>query len=108
MEGILFLIRTHRIMDPSKPMLVLLHGYIATSVYWVNMLKPLSEKFSLLFFDIGGFGLNSKLKTCSAMESAEAAEEWLIEWMLKAFEAFNLPEKLFKDSNSAAQNASQI
>ena len=100
MEGVPLLIRTHRIMDPSKPMLVLLHGYLGSAINWVNMLKPLSEKFSLLFFDVGGFGLNSKLRTCSAMDSAEAAEEWLTEWMLKAIEAFNLPEKFYLSGHS--------
>ena len=67
MEGTPILVRTHRIMDSEKPVLVLVHGFLSASICFVNMLKGLSEKYSLVLFDVGGHGLNSKLRTCSAM-----------------------------------------
>ena len=100
MEGVPLLIRTHRIIDSEKPVLVLLHGFLASSVSWVRMIKGLSEKYSLVFFDVGGFGINSRLKTCSAMENTETAENWLIEWLVKTFDALNLPEKFHLSGHS--------
>ena len=100
MEGTPILVRTHRIMDSEKPVLVLVHGFLSASICFVNMLKGLSEKYSLVLFDVGGHGLNSKLRTCSAMQTAETAENWLIEWMVKTFDALNLPEKFYLSGHS--------
>ena len=84
--------RTHRIVDADKEVLVLLHGYLSSAICYVNMLKGLSEKYSIVLIDVGGHGLNTKLRTCSGLESTETAENWLIEWLVKTFRALVLPE----------------
>ena len=55
--------------------------------------KRLSEKYRLIYFDCFGFGNNTRIWECSGLESPEKAEQWLIDWILKTFEALNLPPK---------------
>ena len=73
---------------------------MSASVVWVPLLKSLREKYRIVFFDMGGYGLNTRLKQCSGISSPEAAEGWLIEWLVKLFNALDLPETFFLAGHS--------
>lgn len=45
-------------------------------------------------------GLNTKLDTCSGLESPEAAEQWLLQFMTKTIDALDLPEKFLISGHS--------
>ena len=64
MDGKRFGVRTHIYggQDNSKRTLVLVHGYLGNSVGWLYLIKPLAEKYRLVLFDHGSWGLNSKMK----------------------------------------------
>ena len=65
------------------------------------MLKYFAEKYQVVFFDMGGFGLNSRPQQCYGNESADEAERWLIEWLGKLFDALKLPDKFLLSGHSA-------
>ena len=68
------------------------HGYSGSSTSYSHMWKNLSSNYRLVFFDNFGWGMNTRLQECSGMESVEAADKWVTEWILKAFEALPLPD----------------
>ena len=113
MDGKPFGVRTHIYGSEktNKKTLVLVHGYLSNSVGWLYMIKPLAEKYRLVLFDHGSWGLNSKLSECSGLASSEAAEDWMREWIVKVLDAMELPEKFCLAGHSiggwlAAQYAS--
>ena len=73
----------------------MVHGYTGSGIAAIfNILKQLVNKYKIVFFDNFGWGMNTKLQECPrGMESPEAAEQWCIEWILKTFDALELPEK---------------
>ena len=76
------------------------------------MIKPLAERYRLVLFDHGSWGLNSKLSECSGLASPEAAESWMREWIVKVIDALPLPETFLLAGHSiggwlASQYASQ-
>ena len=60
----------------TKKTLVMTHGFMGCSAVWIWMIKPLAEKYRLVFYDHGCWGLNTRLDKCSGLESPEAAENW--------------------------------
>ena len=53
-------IRTMEIGDRNKPVMVMMHGYGASSVIFWKILKPLRERFYLILIDIIGMGGSSR------------------------------------------------
>ena len=47
----------------------------------------------MITFDIGSFGMNTRLKDSSGYASHEAAEEWMLDFTNKVFSKLDLPEK---------------
>ena len=94
-DGEPFRVRTFEVGDRSKQTLVLTHGYTASALSYYTMAKKLAEKYHLVLFDNGSWGLNTRLAKCDAVKSPKAAEEWLIDWMCKVFEKLDLPEKYY-------------
>ena len=97
MDGNPFQVRTFTIGDIShnKKTLVLTHGYTASALSYYTMIKTLAEKYRLILFDNCSWGLNSRPKECSGLKSPVAAEEWLIEWIVKVFDKLDLPAKYY-------------
>jgi abhydrolase domain-containing protein 5 len=54
------MIRTLEIGDHSKPVMVLMHGYGASSVIFWKVMKPLSERYHLILVDVLGMGGSSR------------------------------------------------
>lgn len=53
-------IRTTEIGDNTKQVMVIMHGYGASSVIFWKIIKPLIEKFYLILVDIIGMGGSSR------------------------------------------------
>ena len=45
-------------------------------------------------------GLNTKLDTCSSLESPEAAEQWMMDLIVKTIDALDLPPKFLLAGHS--------
>ena len=90
MDGSPFMVHTFRVNRPdgdeTKKTLVLVHGFLASSILFYKVLEPLSKKYNLVLFDAMSWGLNTRPETCSGMESAESAEAWQLEWFEKVIE----------------------
>ena len=97
MDGNPFHVRTFVVDDKSntKKTLVLTHGYTASALSYYTMMKTLSEKYRLVLFDNGSWGLNTRLKECDGLKSPKVAEAWLIDWLLKVFDKLDLPDKYY-------------
>ena len=86
MEGKPFKVRTFYIGDDSKKKtLVLIHGYTGAAVLFYKMLYKLSQEYRIVMFDQGSWGLNTRLEKSKGLESAEAAEQWMEDWVDKVF-----------------------
>ena len=46
--------------DPNKPPLVLLHGYLGTSIIFYKVLKQLTEHYAVYCLDLMGMGRSSR------------------------------------------------
>ena len=60
MENKPFDVRTYVIGDKQKKTLVLIHGYTGAAILFYKMLKPLSEKYRIVMFDHGSWGINTR------------------------------------------------
>ena len=78
-------------VSDGKKTLVMVHGFALGALSQFNVIKQLSEKYRLVLFDNFGWGMNTRLQECSGIESPESAEAWMIEWILKTFDALDLP-----------------
>ena len=89
MEGKPFRVRTliYGKKEEGKKTLCITHGYMGNSTVWTWMFKPLAENYRLVLFDHCSWGLNTRLETSESLESPEAAEAWIREWVLKYFNA---------------------
>ena len=45
-------------------------------------------------------GLNTRLDACSGLESPEAAEQWMIDFIVKTIDALDLPPKFLLAGHS--------
>ena len=69
------------------------HGFVGSCTFYFKTLARLANDYNLVMFDNCGRGMNTRLENCSGLESSEAAEKWLIDFMIKAIDALDLPEK---------------
>jgi len=101
MDGQPFRVRTFEFGggDKSKKTLVFLSGYYVPALKPTNIFSTLSKRYRVITFDIGSFGMNTRLKDCSGYASHEAAEEWMMEFINKVFSKLNLPDKFFLASH---------
>ena len=78
MEGKPFRVRTiiYGAEEEGKKTLLMTHGFMGASAVWIYMLKHLAEKYRLVLFDHGSWGLNTRLDESAGMETPEAAENW--------------------------------
>ena len=64
MDDVPLEVRVHRLEEEGvvsdRPVLVLIHGYLGASNNWTLLLKHFVGKYHVVFFDMGGFGLNSR------------------------------------------------
>ena len=79
--------------DEGKKTLVMVHGYAVSGPYYSHLWKSLSKNYRIVSFDNLGWGLNTRLQECKGSGSPEQAEQWVLDWTLKAFDALELPEK---------------
>lgn len=92
MDGEPFFVRNTVLGDKSKPTLLLVHGYMCGGLSgFVQWFKYLLPHYRIVIFDNCGWGLNTRLDTCSGSASPEAAETWLMDFMSKAVSALDLP-----------------
>ena len=106
MEGKPFRVRVlvYGTSKEKKKTLCMTHGWLGNSTGWTWMLKPLSDHYRLVLFDCASWGLNTKLDTSSALDSPEAAEDWLREWSVKLFDKMTerkvVPDKFYLAGHS--------
>jgi len=79
---------------------VLIHGFLSSAICFYPILKSLSEKYRIVMFDVMSWGLNTRLDECSGMESVEAAEAWMLEWLEKVMAKLDLPDKFLLSGHS--------
>ena len=84
----------------GKKTLVWCHGYGAPGCLYANMWKDLSKQYRCVFFDNFGWGMNPRLSDCSGLDSEEAAQSWIIEWIQKCFDKLPLPPKFYLAGHS--------
>lgn len=63
--------------DSNKKILVLLHGYSASSILWYKMLKTLSQQFHVYCLDLPGAGLSARLTT--EIKNTEEAIDYFVD-----------------------------
>ena len=102
MEGKPFQVRTFIVGDASegKKTLVFTHGFIAPMVMYFSTMARLAEKYRLVMFDNCCKGLNTKLSESAGLESPEAAEQWVLEFITRTIDALDLPDKFLLAGHS--------
>jgi pimeloyl-ACP methyl ester carboxylesterase len=70
--------------DPLNPLLVLIHGWPASSLLWRHLIPGLSKQFYVLAPDLPGFGKSDKPR------NAEYSLDYLRNFILDFFDAFDL------------------
>ena len=83
--------------DESKPTLLMTLGFGAAVLQAVLTFKGLAENFRVIAFDSFSFGANTRMDYCSGLESAERAEECMLEWYTEFIAAIEhrLPQKFY-------------
>jgi pimeloyl-ACP methyl ester carboxylesterase len=84
--------------DPSKPKLVLLHGYGGSAFLFYKVMKGLSEHFHVIMFDIIGMGSSSR-PTFNPANNVECDE-----FFMRIFEAWRLEMDDLTDFYAAAHS----
>jgi abhydrolase domain-containing protein 5 len=74
-------VRTFEIGDRTKPKLVLIHGYGASSVAFWKIVETLSENYHLIMIDIIGMGASSR--PVFEFDDNNMADEFFVEWFEK-------------------------
>jgi len=74
-------VRTFEIGDRSKPKMVLIHGYGASSVAFWKIVETLSKHYHLIMIDIIGMGASSR--PVFEFDDPNLADEFLVEWFEK-------------------------
>ena len=82
--------------DVSKKTLLMTAGYNSSIALFNTCFKDLSSNFRVIAFDQLSNGPNTRLETCSGMDSDRRAFECLIEWYEEFFRAIDhlLPAKV--------------
>ena len=62
----------------------------------------LADKYRLVMFDNCCKGLNTKLDESVGLESPEAAEKWVLEFITKTIDSLDLPDKFLLAGHSYA------
>ena len=90
-----FQVRTFIVGDDreDKKTLVFTHGFVGSMVMYFAAMARLAQKYRLVMFDNCCKGLNTKLDTSEALQSSEAAEQWMLDFMVKTIDALDLPDK---------------
>ena len=94
MDGNQFRVRTFEFGDKAKKTMVIIGGYPFSVLRYVRIYKALSERYRVVLFEHGSFGMNTKLRECSGYASYEAAEDWMADFLQKVFSKLDLPEKI--------------
>src|SRR6476660_10124835 len=77
--------------DPSKPKLVLLHGFPSSSHQYRDLIRSLSERFHVIAPDYPGFGLSDLPDPSEYSYTFDALSEVIGEFLkLKGFERYGL------------------
>ena len=102
MEGKPFKVRTFIIGDasPDKRTLVFTHGMVSASVLFFSYFARFVDDYQIVLFDNCSKGGNTKLNETAAIESPEAAEKWVSEFMIKTIDALELPDKFLISGHS--------
>ena len=105
MEGKPFQVRTfefNRELKGVKKTLVVIHGYMASFVCFREWMRYCADHYHVIAFDNCNWGLNTRSTSTSAMESAEKAEQWMTDFMMKTMDALSgcLPEQFFIAAHS--------
>jgi len=78
-DGKNYFIRTIEMGDPSKPTMVLIHGYGASSVNFWKIVGPLSERYHLYMIDIIGMGASSR--PAFDLKDPAQVDQYLVSWL---------------------------
>ena len=103
MDGAPFRVRTFYFgcEDQSKKTLILTHGFMANIVAFSTLLRPLAAEYRLIAFDNCNWGLNTRSEWGPACSSAEASEQWILEFHEKTIAGLDgCPEKFFLSGHS--------
>ena len=95
MDGRPFRVRNFKFGDKAKKTLVFIGGYSFSVLRYVSIFRALSERYRVVAIEHGSYGMNTKLIECSGYASHEAAEDWIIDFLLKVFNKLDLPEKFY-------------
>ena len=94
-----FRVRFFEMGDRSKKTLVFIGGYSCNALRFACVFKALAERYRVVAFDHGSWGMNSRPSYGYGIESFEAADKWMSEWMHKTMSKLDLPEKFLLASN---------
>ena len=102
MDGAPFKVRTFYIgkNDHSKKTLVLCHGNYSQFIGLFRFNKIMSEKYRIVGFDLYNLGLNTRSTSKAPHESWQTADKWMVDFMTKAIDAMDLPDKFFLSGHS--------
>lgn len=87
LEGSEFKARYFVFGDPSRPTLVMTHGYATFALSHFMLFKSLAEHFRVIIFDNSSWGGNSRRETCQGIKSADLADKMMLEWLEGFFSA---------------------
>lgn len=65
----------HQVTDPSRPTILLSHGYSATSAMWKGQIEPLTERYNLITWDMRGHGQSDSPDDPAAYSEAHTVED---------------------------------
>ena len=78
--------------QPDKPVLVLCHGYGGSGALFYKIIKPLTERFNLIFFDLVGMGGSSRPNNFDA--DGKMTPEQAVDYFVEYIEAWRVAMKL--------------
>ena len=70
-----------------------MHGFGIASCMFGPFLREMAKKYRVVLFDNCSFGLNSRLKESKALDSAEEAENWIVNMLCQTIDNLDLPPK---------------
>ena len=77
--------------DPTKPVLVLCHGYGGAGALFYRVMKKMAEKFTFITFDVIGMGGSSRPRDFDPSKiSPQAMVDYFVEYLEEWRKAMNL------------------